>query len=233
MFEKILVPLELAGGLGSEVILFHVQGPENKQYEHMHQIYLDTLAENLRHNIGKSQPQGLEVKVTTKVETGDARKNICTIVDRNDIGLIIMTAAGTSSLRISKMIGSVTDHICRTVPIPVMLIRPHNTETIEGRKRLINRILLPLDGSDLSKRALPIGQELANKLLIPITLFQMVNAFYIYNNVAVPFVDYEKINQDEMSQVRTEIFVIEKELIEKGLDVTDSVTLGMDAAQCC
>ena len=138
MFERILLPLdgselaemalpygeELARRLGSEVILFHVCGPEHQQYEHMHQMYLDSLAETVEHNMRKGQPKGTEVKVTTEVEAGEPTENICNLVEKNDIDLIIMTAVSASGLKVGKMLGSVTDHVCRTVPIPVMLIRP-------------------------------------------------------------------------------------------------------------
>lgn len=244
MFEKILVPLdgtdlaemalsyseELATSLGSEVILLHVHGAGDQQYEHMHKVYLERIAENVRRNIEKNSLKSSEVKITTKVEIGEPSENICNFVEKNDITLIIMTSAGASSLRAAKKLGSVSDHICHTVPIPVMLIRPHNTEEIEGRKRLINRLLLPLDGSDLSKLALPIGEELANKLSIPITLFQMIQVILPYGGEAAPFVDYDKFSQDEMESVRNEILAIEKELTGKSLDVSHRVTIGGDAA---
>ena len=140
MFERILLPLdgselseialpyaeELASRLGSEVILYHVHGHEHSHQEHMHQVYLDRLAETVRRNIRKGQPKGAEVKVTTKVEAGEPTENICNLVDKNKVDLIIMTAVSASGLKVGKMLGSVTDHVCRTVPIPVMLIRPQS-----------------------------------------------------------------------------------------------------------
>ena len=69
MFERILLPLdgsevaeialpygrELARKLDSELILFHVCGPEHHQQEHMHKVYLNSLAETLRRNLKRSQ----------------------------------------------------------------------------------------------------------------------------------------------------------------------------------
>ena len=246
MFEKILIPLdgsnlsemalpygeELAGRLGSELILLHVHGPEHQEYEHMHQLYLDLMAENIRRNIAKKRPEGPELKVITEVETGEPRENICKLVEKNDIDLIIMTTAGSSSTGAAKTLGSVTDQVCRTVPIPVMLIRIDNAEKFKGEKRIFNRILLPLDGSELSKKALPVGKELADKLMIPITLFQMVSVFLPYGGEAAPFVDYDKFTRDEEKRVSTEILALEKEMkAEKNLMVTHSISSGVDAAQ--
>jgi nucleotide-binding universal stress UspA family protein len=246
MFEKILLPLdgselaeialpygeELARSLGSELILFHVHGPEHEHYERMHQMYLNRLAETVKRNVRDGQPNGTEVKVTTKVEVGDPHENICQLVKENDIGLIIMTAVSASGLKVGKMLGSVTDHTCRTVPVPVLLIRPQVTQRIEGKKRLINLILLPLDGSDLSKLALPVGEELAAKLKIPITLFQMAHIIILPVDDAGAGLGayYAKLTDEEEKRVRIEIVALVAELKEKGFDATQIVVTGLNAA---
>jgi nucleotide-binding universal stress UspA family protein len=250
MFERILLPLdgselsemalpygeELASKLGSELILYHVHGHEQSQQEHMHQMYLDRLAETVQRNVRKGQPKGIEVKVTTKVEAGAPTENICNLVDKNEVDLIIMTAVSASGLNMGKMLGSVTDHICQTVPIPVMLIRPQSVKQTDKKKRLINRMLIPLDGSDLSKLVLPIGEELATKLKVPITLFQMARVIYPYYAGVdpimggMPAIEYSKFSRDEERQVRAEIVALEKELRKKGLRITHRVISGFDAA---
>lgn len=242
MIERILLPLdgselaevalpygrELARKLDSELILFHVCGPGHHQQEHMHKVYLNSLAETLRRNLKRGQPKGTEIKVTTKIEAGGPQENVCTLVEKDDIGLIVMTAVGASGLKVGKMLGSVADYICRTVPIPVMLIRPQSTQRIGGRRQLINRILLTLDGSELSQRALPVGEELAAKLKVPITLFQMAH-------IVIPYADdmagapYTKLSEDVEKRVRAEIIALEGELREKGLNVTHNVVSGTNA----
>ena len=247
MFERILLPLdgseiaemvlpygeELARRLGAEVILFHIRGPEHQQDQRMHQMYLDRLAETVERNIRKGRPKGTKVKVTTKIEAGEPTENICNLVEKNNIELVIMTAVSASGLKVGKMLGSVTDHVCRTVPIPVMLIRPQSIHRVEGKKRLINRILLPLDGSDLSKLALPIGEELADKLKVSITLFQMSHVIIPYATDSmgnIPPIYYLELSESEEKRVRAEIIALEKELRGKGLSVTHNVISGTDAA---
>ncbi len=244
MFERILLPLdgsvlaekalpygeEFGRRLSSEVILFHVCSPENRQYERMHKIYLDTVAESLVRNMREGQQKDAKVNVTAKIEEGRHSQNICRFVEKHDIGLIIMTSSGASGLKVGKMLGSVTDHVCRMMPIPVMLITPQGVQRIEGKKRLINRILIPLAGSGLSNLALPVGEELAAKLKVPITLFQMAHVIYPYGGEPAPFVDYEKMTKDDEKKVRAEMTEMEKELRGKGLTVTHSVTSGTDAA---
>ena len=246
MFERILLPLdgseqsemalpygeELASKLGSEVILYHVHGHEHQQQGHMHQMYLDRLAETVQRNIRKGLPKGTEVKVTTKVEAGEPTENICNLVDKNKVNLIIMTAVSASGLKVGKMLGSVTDRVCQTVPIPVMLIRPQSVKQTDKKRRLVNRMLIPLDGSELSKLALPIGEELATKLKVSATLFQMATMIRIYDNGmgASVYFDYTKYDEDEKKRVSSEMIALERELKQKGLDVTQIVTSGFDAA---
>lgn len=248
MFKRILLPLdgselaeitlpygeELARRLGSEIVLLHVDGPKHQpEYEHIHQVYLDRLAETVRANIRPTQPKGKEVKVTTKVESGEPPESICRLVDKNNVDLIIMTAVSASGLKIGKMLGSVTDQVCRTVPIPVMLIRPQTAQKTAGKEQLINRMLLSLDGSDLSKLALPVGEELATKLKVGITLFQMATQVRIYDDGTggSAYIDYTKINEDEKKRVTAEMIALEQALKKKGLDVTHVVTSGLNAAE--
>ena len=143
-----------------------------------------------------------------------------------------MTAVSTSGLKLGKRLGSVADHICRTVPIPVMLIRPQGVQRIEGKEQLINRILLPLDGSDLSKLALPVAEELAAKFEVPITLFQMAHMVVLYagNTMDTAFLNYAKYSQDAQKQATSEIIALEGELREKGFTVTHIVASGTSAA---
>ena len=246
MFDRIMLPLdgsevaemalpygeELARRLGSEVVLLHVRRSEHQQYEHMHQMYLDRLAETVKHNIEKGQPKGTQAKVITKVEVGEAHESICKLVDEDHIDLLVMASVSASGLRIAKMLGNVADRICRAVRIPVMLIRPQNVQRIEGKKRLLNRVLLPLDGSALSRLALPVAEEMAAMLNVPITLFQMARMVLPYADavVGMPLIDYGKMTEDEEKVVRAEITTLEKQLREKGLTVTHLITSGSNAA---
>ena len=244
MFKRILLPLdgselaeitlpygeELARRLGSELVLLHVRGQE--EFGHIHQVYLDRLAESVASNTGSGTKK---LKITTKVESGEPQESICRIVDENSVDLIIMTAVSSSGLKIGKMIGSVTDHVCRTVPIPVMLIRPQpqKGKQVKKKEQLINLILIPLDGSKLSKLALPVGEELASKLKVSTVLFRMANMVRLYQDDAEAgaFIDYATLNENEKKRVDTEMAALEKEMKKKHIDVSHLVTTGYDAAE--
>ena len=256
MFERILLPLdgseiaeksllyaeEIASKFGSEIILFHARGYLSSENEHIRQTYLDGLVEVIKSNLQKNDAEG--VKVTSIIQEGEPAQNICNWVVQNKIDLIIMTFISLSGLKIGKMLGTVADHVCRNVPIPVMLVKPQNIPSISHLDKLISNILIPLDGSELSKRALPIGEKLGSRLKAQITLFQM--ARMIYPHVAVNYdgiIDYgkfgewqeqnveqPKFNEREVQIVHEEMIVVEAELKEKGLNVTHTVQSGTDAA---
>jgi nucleotide-binding universal stress UspA family protein len=259
MFERILLPLdfseaseiaipyaeELAGKLGSEIILHYVRGSNNEELEHFFLDYLDRLAETLKQNIRRKT--GKEVKITTKVATGEPSQNICELVTKNTIDLIVMTAVSGSGLKIGKTLGSIADHVCHTVPIPIMLLRPQNGRNTRGKKQLINKILIPLDGSMLSKKAVPVGEELASKLNVPILLFEMETMVYpstsgptMYGSDYVKVSDrdeqvidynYAKANEAEKSRGQAELLAIEQAIREHGLSVDHRITSGIDAAK--
>ena len=248
MFERIMLPLdgselaeiaipyakELGGSLGSEIVLYHVYGHEHKHQEHMHQTYLDRLVDSIKQNVNKGEAQDREIKVTTEVEAGEPAENICNIVAKKKVDLIIMTAVSVSGHKIGKMLGSVTDHLCRTVPIPILIIRPQDIARIESKKQLINRIFIPQDGSEPGKLALPVGIELSARLKVPITLFQMANMLRVYDyGIGMGsggYIDYGKFDESEKIRVNEEILDVENKLKQTGLDVTHKVTSGVDAA---
>ncbi len=245
MFKKILVPLdgskisemaipyaeELAGKLGSEVVLYHVRPHDHAELEHMHQTYLDSVAESFRYAIKNKLPKANDVTITTEIEPGEAAENICRLVDKNQVDLIVMTAVSNSGLKIGKTIGSIADHVCRTVPIPVLLVRSQSTPPIKS-KPLIKRILIPLDGSELSKLALPVGEELAAGLEGTVTLFRMSNNLRLVDDGsgATLTIDYAGFNEAEKTRVTTEMTALEKDLKNRGFDVTSVVTAGFDPA---
>jgi len=246
MFEKILVPLdgsdvaetalryaeEFARWLSSELVLYHVCGAEHEHFLRMHKVYLDELGRNVEANLRKRRAP--QVKVTTQVEIGQAAESVCNLVQSRQISLVVMSAVGASTLRIAHVLGSVADQVCRTVPVPVLLVRPERGQQAAEEKRLIGRILVPLDGSELSARALPVAEELARRLSAGITLYRMahvVNPAGLDGVDSLPGISYLQLTQQQEQRVRSELLDVEKALRAKGVTVTHAVTTGVDAAE--
>jgi nucleotide-binding universal stress UspA family protein len=240
MFDGILLPLdgselaeisipygeELATDFGSELILYHSRVPGPDELEHIHEGYLDRLVGGIRQNI-----QGSNAKVSLKIQAEEPADNICNVVSKNNIDLIIMASVSASDIKIGKMLGSVTDHVCHTVPIPVLLIRPQVNLKIKNKQKLFTKLLVPLDGSDLSKKALPVAEKLSSALKVPVTIFEMATMLHQYIAYGYgPIIDYAKMDAAEKKEVEEEMRVLNEAIRQKGIDVNSIVTLGSDAA---
>ncbi len=149
MFERALIPLdgstiaemalpygsELAERLHSRLVLYHVCAPEHLPQMNLHKVYLSSVAVNIKRTLHLLRSEDKENTVTTKVEPGEPRESICGLVEKNHIDIVILTAIGSSGLVVGRMIGSVADHVCRNVPVPVMLIKPN--EKKQGERNSI------------------------------------------------------------------------------------------------
>ena len=258
MFERILLPLdisempeivvpyaeELAGKFASEIILYYVRAKDHKELKNLTLDYLDRVAETIKQHIRNKEKK--EITITTKVAEGEPAQSICELVDKNKINLIIMPSVSASGLKIGKILGSVADHVCHTVPIPILLIKPQHAQ-LTTKLKLFNNILIPLDGSELSKLSLPVGEEVAAGLKVPIMLFEMVLMTYpSASSSSTNWTDYVKINdrdeqviesnyaqanEAEESRVRAELIAIERELREKRVSVDHRISSGIDAAK--
>lgn len=80
--------------------------------------YLETIAASLRE-------KGLETE--SVVLEGAASEAIVSYANNNDIGLIAVATHGRTGLR-RAVLGSVTDYILRESGLPVLVIRPQETD---------------------------------------------------------------------------------------------------------
>jgi len=244
VFEKMLLPLDgselaetalpyirdLSNQIGSEIYLLHVCPTEHQYYTHMHQIYLNTIAGDLRNSIKESYPDIQEPKVFYEVISGDPVKVIFDYVKRKDISLVVATTFGTSGLG-KLALGNVADKLLRGLGIPTLLVRiPETTDAVE--KRIIRMILLPVDMSEASKTAVPYALELAKKLNASITLFSMAQTVYSQNLDAVgPGVgaNWDEIDKATEKYIDENLKSIENEILAAGVQVTHTSYLGIDA----
>ena len=62
--------------------------------------------------------------------------------------------------------GSVADRVARSSPLPVLIVCPTEGGA-DPRHAEITRVVAPLDGSELSQRALPVAESAARRLRVP------------------------------------------------------------------
>lgn len=193
MYEKIVVPLdgselsevalpyaeELAGRLGSAISLIFVSDAVDGQYQHMRQFYLEKVADTIKHEAARYIPAGEKrtVNVTSTVLIGNPAEEIVRYADKEGAGLIVMATHGRSGLG-RWALGSVADKVVRSASQPVALIRAKEARPDIRQSGVLNRMLIPLDGSKEGESALPCIAEFIAKLKVEVVLLQVLSTGY-------------------------------------------------------
>ena len=184
MYRKILIPIDgsklaelalpyaecLARTFGSEVILLSIVESTDSEYQHMHQLYVEKLADLVKQNIESNTA----ATVKPVILTGKPAKEIIDYAEQNDIRLIIMASHGRTGIK-SWAMGSVANNVLERTSIPILLVRAKTPCTEESGEKLFSRILIPLDGSENGEAALAHIQELSNELQTEVTLLQVIS----------------------------------------------------------
>ena len=213
MFKKLLVPIDRsplaeqalgaaasiarASGAKIELVLVHQpvpfpgfkDVPWTAEQAKNEEDYLAAIATEME--------TGASISATHTLLRGDVIRTICEHARDIDADLIVMTSHGRTGL--SRLwLGSVADAVVRQSEIPVLMLRPVETEV--DRKAVyppFQRILVPLDGSALSVSILPIASELARCGRAGLMLLRVVQPVpLVMPSVGAPFV-YSRVVQDD------------------------------------
>jgi nucleotide-binding universal stress UspA family protein len=239
MFEKILLPLdgseiaesaipyvrELAARLGAEVYLLHVFPASREPYHHMHEIYLEHISELMQAGV-----QPLDIQVDARA--GEPTKAILDYAQEKGITLVTLTTYSPKAAQAQEM-GNVSEKVIRSAGVPVFLIRVKEGQEPHEGNRLIQRILLPLDGSDASKEAVNYAVNMAKKMDAEIILYSMAETIYargMDNLVPGAGVNWDKIDAATVKQVSNYLEEIENKIKQEGVNASHVVTLSVDAA---
>jgi nucleotide-binding universal stress UspA family protein len=143
---------------------------------------------------------GSNVDVVTAVLKGRIVDALSGYIHDQGIDLIIMTTHGRGGLS-RAWLGSVADQLVRRVNIPTLLLRPSKkSEGSNGRRFELDHIVIPLDGSAESERAIEPAIALGQVTGAHYTLLQVVPPL-----VLVPAIDGAPIalDRDEHQDLRT------------------------------
>ena len=127
--------------------------------------YLDGVAKRL-----KGQPA---VGVTRLVAEGEVRDAIRAQADCVHADLVVMTTHGRGPLG-RFWLGSAADELVRTLPMPVLLVRPREGSPDLGRAVELKRILIPLDGTPVAEQVLEPAVEIGRLMGAEFTLLRVV-----------------------------------------------------------
>ncbi|MDA0840859.1 MAG: universal stress protein [Planctomycetota bacterium] len=112
---------------------------------------------------------GKGAKARFRILTGDPAEEIVLYADLHGPSLIAMTTHGRSG-PVRWIRGSVAERVLRQSRVPILMVNPH-TEEISVKSNHFKRILVPLDGSELAERALPLAKEFARAYDAELVLF--------------------------------------------------------------
>jgi nucleotide-binding universal stress UspA family protein len=154
--------------------------------------------------------------VTTRVLAGQAAAQI--IQAGQEADLIVMATHGRSGIG-RWVYGSVADKVLRGASVPMLLVRARSDGgAVDCRLR---RILVPLDGSELAERALPLATHLAERAGAELVLLQsifwaeMIIGEYPYGYG--PLVEQEELLEEAEAGARDYLGEVQRRLAEQGL----------------
>jgi nucleotide-binding universal stress UspA family protein len=101
------------------------------------------------------------LNAVTRVVDGQAETAILDATAEEDVSLVVMSTHGRGGLG-RFIYGSVADTVLRHAAVPVLTVPPHGLDVWPPEKQI--KILVPLDGSDLSRAALEPACHLADTL---------------------------------------------------------------------
>jgi nucleotide-binding universal stress UspA family protein len=104
----------------------------------------------------QEQASTLEQPVKMHAGCGNPAETILYQADRREVDLIVMASHGRGGMD-RWLLGSVATKVLRGSQIPVLVIRPQE----EPKPPALNKIMVPLDGSDTSEKALEMALEVA------------------------------------------------------------------------
>jgi nucleotide-binding universal stress UspA family protein len=193
MFQTILVPLDgssfgeqalplalgIAGQANASVRLVHVLNPISsavpelmvyrttlrEEYHREKQIYLDNLVKRI-HAVSP-------VTVLPEIIEGEVADTLRNTVADGLADMIVMTTHGRGPLA-RFWLGSVADELVRTLPVPLMLVRPSREAPELKFVPTVRRILLPLDSTPLAEQMIAPATELARTMHARCTLFRVI-----------------------------------------------------------
>jgi len=245
MYEKILVPLdgselaevalpyaeELSGRFGSSITLINVREPIYRWADHMYFIYMGQMTriiKQLTERYVERPKKSKAIKVEAKFLVGDPAEEIIKYAEKVNNSLIVMATHGQSGLK-RWSTGNVADKVIRTSKQPVWLIRAKGACPDVCEINMLDRTLVPLDGSKESEAVIPYIEGFASGLKAEVTLLQVVPLGYYGVNTGQEGYEYV-FQENQMASDRrfAEAYLdkVEAQLKRKGVKAKSEVRFG-------
>lgn len=197
MIRSILVPLDgstfgeqalpiamaMAKRMEATLNLIHVHSLLDATYAEL-QVFDNTLDQELRkkerdylHEVQKKVQDRLSVPVTIRNVDGDIATVIAEQADSLRVSWVVLTTHARGPLG-RFWLGSVTDELIRTLPIPVVAVHPGEKEPNLAEDRPIKHILIPLDGTAWAENIIASATAFGKPMGADYTLLRVITPVY-------------------------------------------------------
>jgi nucleotide-binding universal stress UspA family protein len=194
MYRSVLVPLDgstfgeqalplalsIARRAGVGVQLVHVLSPLAAAYAEVPFFFDNELDEQIKaRQLGYLEGLGMRLRsyspvpVTAHLLEGEIVTTLTDHAARSGADLVVMTTHARGPLG-RFWLGSVADELIRHLPVPLLLVRPHEGSPDFTSHPVLKHLLVPLDGTPLAEQILGPALELGRLMEADYTLFRVI-----------------------------------------------------------
>jgi nucleotide-binding universal stress UspA family protein len=116
---------------------------------------------------------GSGVTVERLIAEAEPEEAIAAAADERKVDMIAMASHGRGAIG-RAIFGSVADRVSRISTVPVLILRTPDEE-VEDTTVRVDRIVAPLDGSELATESLPVVVELAKRFKAPVHVVRVID----------------------------------------------------------
>jgi len=252
MYERILIPMdgsslaeivlpyaeELSVKFGAELILATVSEPEVPEVNRVYRSYLEHLSEKVQRQL-RDRGAEKEALVSIEVLMGKPATEILQYADANNVGLIVMASRGGSHGGPGEgtwLLGKIASKVLQAASKPILLIRAEARSAALQQKRLLKKILVPLDGSEAGEAVVPHVEALARPFDAQVILFHVLELAPVPILMApgIQF-PYPPVTPEQQARKAVSGLAhlegVEKALTEKGIDCSSETSSGSPAVE--
>ena len=171
------------------------------------------------------------IATETVVRFGPAGESVIEMAREAGCDLIAMSTRGRSALG-GGLLGSVTYKVMHESPVPVLAITPERAGEHWGDDYSINRVIVPLDGSEFAEAALPHAVALSRNMGMGVILARALNLDSVYYRGGDALVrSLPDIEIEMRVEARRYLEGVAKPLRDEGLDVEVETPRGRAASE--
>jgi nucleotide-binding universal stress UspA family protein len=248
MATRILVPLDgsplaeqalpcamtLAQGLGAELVLLSVVSIPSDTREILDNDEVEASAlvnqlvakaeDYLGRVAQRLEEAGLEAHHV--VQHGPAAETIVDYAEQMDVKQIVMATHGYTGIR-RWTHGSVAERVLQSAVVPVLMVRAREGASSDLRQPMsCQRILVPLDGSDVAEQVLPAVTPIAQAQGSEMILFRVPIVYVMESSMGEWFMPLEGTFETADRDTQAYLERAASRLKEQGVDVSTATRMG-------